>query len=140
MNTCKVCHRERFIKAAGMCRTCREKHLNKRMRAIGDAKPRAVELIDHYGSVGTAARMIGLARNTLVRIQHAELDARIQRAAYSAIMNHKTAEQKAVMENRPAPATWAEAAEYATTPDGQAYIERCRLPRNYRLATKAVAA
>lgn len=139
MTTCKVCHRERFIKAAGMCRTCREKHLNKRMRAIGDAKPRAVELIDHYGSVGTAARMIGLARNTLVRIQHAELDARIQRAAYSAIMNHKTSEQKAAQE-RPEPATWAEAAAYARTPEGQAYIKRCRLPRSYRLASKAVAA
>ena len=139
MNTCKVCHRERFIKAAGMCRTCREKHLNKRMRAIGDAKPRAVELIDHYGSVGTAARKIRLARNTLVRIQHAELDARIQRAAYSAIMNHKTADQKGAQE-RPDPATWAETAAYATTPEGQAYIERCRLPRNYRLASKAVAA
>lgn len=140
MTTCKVCHRERFIKAAGMCRTCREKHLNKRMRAIGEAKPRAVELIDHYGSVGTAARMIGLARNTLVRIQHAELDARIQRAAYSAIMNHRIADPNAPAEKRPDPITWPEVAEFAKTAEGQAYIKRCRLPRSYRLASKAVAA
>lgn len=131
MNTCKVCHRERFIKAAGMCRTCREKHLNKRMRAIGDAKARAVELIDHYGSVGTAARMIGLARNTLVRIQHAELDARIQRAAYSAIMNHRITDPNAPLRDEVVPATWAETAAYARTPEGQAHVERYRAPRKY---------
>lgn len=132
MNTCKVCHRERFIKAAGMCRTCREKHLNKRMRAIGDAKPRAVELIDHYGSVGTAARMIGLARNTLVRIQHAELDARIQRAAYAAIMNHQIPDPNAPVEKRPDPITWPEVAVYAKTTEGLVFIERCKRPAAYR--------
>ena len=132
MNTCKVCHRERFIKAAGMCRTCREKHLNKRMRAIGDAKARAVELIDHYGSVGTAPRMIGLARNTLVRIQHAELDARIQRAAYSAIMNHQIPDPNAPVEKRPDPITWPEVAVYAKTAEGLAFIERCKRPAAYR--------
>lgn len=132
MTTCKVCHRERFIKAAGMCRTCREKHLNKRMRAIGEAKPRAVELIDHYGSVGTAARMIGLARNTLVRIQHAELDARIQRAAYSAIMNHRIPDPNAPVEKRPDPITWPEVAVYAKTAEGLAFIERCWRPAAYR--------
>ena len=132
MNTCKVCNRERFIKAAGMCRTCREKHLNKRMRPIGDAKPRAVELIDHYGSVGTAARMIGLARNTLVRIQHAELDARIQRAAYSAIMNHQIPDPNAPVEKRPDPITWPEVAVYAKTAEGLAFIERCKRPAAYR--------
>ena len=132
MNTCKVCHRERFIKAAGMCRTCREKHLNKRMRAIGEAKPRAVELIDHYGSVGTAARMIGLARNTLVRIQHAELDTRIQRAAYSAIMNHQIPDPNAPVEKRTDPITWPEVAVYAKTAEGLAFIERCKRPAAYR--------
>ena len=132
MTTCKVCHRERFIKAAGMCRTCREKHLNKRMRAIGEAKPRAVELIDHYGSVGTAARMIGLARNTLVRIQHAELDSRIQRAAYSAIMNHRIPDPNAPVEKRPDPITWPEVAVYAKTAEGLAFIERCWRPAAYR--------
>ena len=30
------------------------------------------------------------------------------------------------------PVTRAEVAEYATTPDGQAYIDRCRTPRKYR--------
>ena len=132
MNTCKVCHRERFIKAAGMCRTCREKHLNKRMRAIGEAKPRAVELIDHYGSVGTAARMIGLARNTLVRIQHAELDSRIQRAAYAAIMNHRIADPNAPAQKRSDPITWPEVAEFAKTTEGLAFIERCWRPAAYR--------
>lgn len=132
MTTCKVCHRERFIKAAGMCRTCREKHLNKRMRAISEAKPRAVELIDHYGSVGTAARMIGLARNTLVRIQHAELDARIQRAAYAAIMNHRIADPNAPAQKRPDPITWPEVAEFAKTAEGVAFIERCWRPAAYR--------
>ena len=132
MTTCKVCHRERFIKAAGMCRTCREKHLNKRMRAIGDAKARAVELIDHYGSVGTAARMIGLARNTLVRIQHAGLDARIQRAAYAAITNHQIPDPNAPVEKRPDPITWPEVAEFAKTAEGLAFIERCWRPAAYR--------
>ena len=132
MTTCKVCHRERFIKAAGMCRTCREKHLNKRMRAIGDAKPRAVELIDHYGSVGTAARMIDIARNTVDRIRHADIDDRIQRAKYNAIMNHKIADPNAPAEKRPDPITWPEVAAYAQTPDGQAYIQRCKRPAAYR--------
>lgn len=132
MTTCKVCHRERFIKAAGMCRTCREKHLNKRMRAIGEAKPRAVELIDHYGNVGTAARMIGLARNTLVRIQGAELDSRIQRAAYNAIMKHQIPDPNAPAEKRPDPITWPEVAAFAKTEEGQAFIERCNRPAAYR--------
>ena len=131
MTTCKVCHRERFIRAAGMCRACREKHLNKRMRTIGEAKPRALELIDHYGSVGTAARMIGLARNTLVRIRHAELDARIQRAAYSAIMNHNPAAAATPLHDEAEPATWSETAAYARTPEGRAHVERYRAPRKY---------
>lgn len=132
MTTCKVCHRERFIKAAGMCRTCREKHLNKRMRPIGDAKARLLELIDHYGTLGTTAKAIGLARNTLVRIQHAELDARIQRAAYSAIMNHRIADPNAPAEKRPDPITWPEVAEFAKTTEGLEFIERCKRPADYR--------
>ena len=130
--TCKICHRERHIKAAGMCRTCREKHLNKRMRPIGDAKARTLDLIDHYGSVGTAARSIGLARNTVVRIQHAELDSRIQRAAYSAIMNHQIPDPNAPSEKRPDPITWPEVAEFAKTTEGLAFIERCCRPAAYR--------
>lgn len=130
--TCKVCHRERFIKAAGMCRTCREKHLNKRMRAVGEAKARLVELIAHYGTLGTTAKAVGLARNTVVRIQGAELDSRIQRAAYAAIMNHRIADPNAPAEKRPDPITWPEVAEFAKTAEGLAFIERCKRPAAYR--------
>ncbi|WP_172170976.1 hypothetical protein [Brevibacterium sp. CT2-23B] len=130
--TCKVCHRERHIKAAGMCRTCREKHLNKRMRAVGEAKARLIELIDHYGTLGTTAKAIGLARNTVVRIQGAELDSRIQRAAYAAIMKHRIADPNAPVAKRPDPITWPEVAEFAKTTEGLAFIERYKRPAAYR--------
>lgn len=130
--TCKVCDRERFIKAAGMCRTCREKHLSKRMRPIGDAKARLIELINHYGTLGTTAKAIGLARNTVVRIQGAELDSRIQRAAYNAIMKHQIPDPNAPAQKRPDPITWLEVAEFAKTAEGLAFIERCGRPAAYR--------
>ena len=132
MTTCKVCHRERFIKAAGMCRTCRERHLNKRMRPIGDAKARLLELVDHYGTLGTTAKAVGLARNTVVRIQGAGLDSRIQRAAYAAIMNHQIPDPNAPAEKRPDPITWPEVAEFAKTAEGLAFIKRCWRPAAYR--------
>ena len=132
MTTCKVCHRERFIKAAGMCRTCRNKHLNYTLRPIGDAKARLVELINHYGNLGTTAKAIGLARNTVDRILRANLDDRIQRAAYNAIMKHQIADPNSPAEKRPDPITWPEVAVYAKTAEGLAFIERCKRPAAYR--------
>lgn len=129
--TCKVCHRERHIKAAGMCRTCRDKHLSKQMRPIGDAKKRIIELIAHYDNLNHVAVQVGIARNTVVRIQHADIDARIQRSAYTAIMNHQPTGPQAPnrAERHREPFTRADVAEYATTPEGRAFIAKCRAPR-----------
>lgn len=130
--TCKTCHRERHIKAAGMCRTCREKHLDKQMRAIGDAKARIIELIDHYGNAGTTARKIGISRNTVARIRTADPTARIQAACYAAIMTHTPDRDFTYTPEPEQPTTWADAAAYARTPEGLAFIQRCKQPAAYR--------
>lgn len=129
---CKINGCDRPVKAGGMCRGHRGKHLDATMHAIGDAKARAIELINHYGTIGLAARMVGISRNTVVRIQHAELDSRIQRAAYAAIMNHRIADPNAPAEKRPDPITWPEVAEFAKTAEGLAFIERCWRTAAYR--------
>lgn len=130
--TCKTCGQERYLKAAGQCRTCRNRHLDYTLRPIGDAKPRLIELINHYGTLGTTARKVGIARNTADRIRHANLDGRISTMAYSAIMNHEPTGTAAPPQSEIEPATWPETAAYARTTEGQEYIERCLAPRKYR--------
>ena len=126
---CKTCGQERFIKAAGMCRTCRDKHLAQQMMPIGDAKKRIHELINHYGNLNLVGSQVGIARNTVARIQHANLDDRITRAAYKAIMTHKVTSEPVKRASRwvdDNTITTADVAKYATTPEGRAFIAQCR--------------
>lgn len=129
---CKIDGCDRPVKAGGMCRGHRGKHLDATMHAIGDAKARAIELINHYGTIGLAARMIGISRNTLVRVQRADISERMQSAAYNRIMNHQPTDPKCPERKRHDPITGAEVAEFAKTTEGLALIERCKRPAAYR--------
>lgn len=133
-NTCKMDGCDRPIKAGGMCRYHRGKHLDATMHEIGPAKQRAIELINHYGTIGFAARVVGVSRNTLVRVRHADVSERMQSAAYNRIMNHQP--EQPPTPRTPAsqgdPITGAEVAAYALTKEGQAFIKQCQAPKEPR--------
>lgn len=125
---CKTEGCARAAQVAGECKPCRYRHLDNTMRTIGDAKPRLLELISHYGSARLTSQKCGISYNTLVRIRHAAVDDRLKRHVYDRIMNHQPAGEPASKrsEDWHAPVTRTMVAEYARTPEGAAYVERCR--------------
>ncbi|MCT1446178.1 LacI family DNA-binding transcriptional regulator [Brevibacterium casei] len=96
-------------------------------------RQRVLDLVDHHGTIKATAAAAGISTDTLSRILRHER-ATVQEPTYQAILRAHRAMQRAQTVDGGA------VANFATTAEGQAYIERCRLPRNYRLATKAVAA
>lgn len=128
-NECTIGNCDRPIKAGGMCRHHREQHLDRTTHTIGEAKKRVAELIDHYGTIGLAARMIGIARNTAVRLQHVDPTERIQHAAYNRIMDHQAEDVPTPARQRAEPTTWADTAAYALTPEGRMFVTKCRAAR-----------
>lgn len=79
------------------------------------------------------ARRLGVTTRTLWRALNSE-SVKISRTFAEAILFEAGMgpEPEPVPERAEDPITRAEVAEYASTPEGQEYIERCRAPRKYR--------
>lgn len=102
-------------------------HSNASVRA------RAEALVDHHGSIRATAEKVGVSNDTLSRIlRHPHTT--VQEPTYQAILRAHRAMRRAQDVDGDA------VVNFATTAEGQAYIKRCRLPRSYRLASKAVTA
>lgn len=96
-------------------------------------RQRVLDLVDHHGTIKATAAAAGISNDTLSRIlRHPHTT--VQEPTYQAILRAHRAMQRAQDVDGDA------VVNFATTAEGQAYIKRCRLPRNYRLATKAVTA
>lgn len=86
------------------------------------------------------ARRLGVTTRTLWRALSSE-SVKITRTFAEAILFEAGMgpEPEPVPERAEDPITRAEVAEYATTPEGQEYIARCRSPRKYRRYMEAAA-
>ncbi|MGO3021931.1 MAG: hypothetical protein ACTIIH_01675 [Brevibacterium sp.] len=133
-NICKTDGCTRVVHAAGMCRVCRNKHLEATMRPIGDAKIRVIDLVAHYGTVSAVAKRVGVAGNTIARVYRGEIASRITNTAYNAIMTHQKVGDPVPVHHKPNSdrASWADAAEYALTPEGREFVDHCMAPPKCR--------
>lgn len=136
--TSKICTIEdcpRTVHASGMCRPHREKHLHGTrhpgIHTVGEARARLEELVEHYGSVGTAAKAMQISRGTVTRVLTVSVHEPLRVTALERIMNHEPVVDGDAVD---APVTHAVVAEYATTPEGRAFIEKCWSPKPKRVA------
>lgn len=122
--------------AVGMCRPHRNHVLhgisNGKLAShtIGEVRPRVEELVRIYGTEATVATKTSVGKNTITRILRESIHAPVKVTAFDRIMNHQP--DVAVVEQ--APTTGAAVAEYAKTPDGEAFIARCRAPKRQAVA------
>lgn len=124
--------------AVGMCRPHRNQTLhgiaNGKLAShtIGEVRPRVEELVRIYGTESTVATKTHVGKNTITRILRESLHAPVKVTAFDRIMNHQP--DAAAIER--ASDTGASVAAYAKTPEGMAFVDRCRGPK----ARKSVAA
>lgn len=84
-------------------------------------------------SIRATAEKVGVSYDTLARVLRFPRTS-VQEPTYQAILRAHRGMRRAQDADGDA------VVNFATTAEGQAYIKRCRLPRSYRLASKAVAA
>lgn len=82
-------------------------------------RSRAEALVDHHGSIRTTAEKVGVSNDTLSRILR-HPNTTVQERTYQAILRAHRAMQRAETVDG------GTAAEYATTPEGRAFITECR--------------
>lgn len=139
--TCIIDGCDRSQHAVGMCRPHRNQTLhgiaNGKLasRTIGEVRPRVEELVRIYGTEATVATKTHVGKNTITRILRESLHAPVKVTAFDRIMNHQP--DAATIER--ASKTRVSVAEYAKTPDGEAFIARCRRKRARRRAPRAAA-
>lgn len=133
-NICKTDACTRTVHAAGMCRPCRNEYLDSTMRPIGDAKKRVTQLVKHYGTMNAVAKRVGVANNTIARIYRGDVNGRVTKVAYDAIMTHKRVGKPVPKHHKPRSdrESWADAAEYALTPEGRTFVTQCMAPPEHR--------
>lgn len=125
-NICTIEHCSRVVHHGGMCRPHREQHLHGTrhpgIHAVGEARRHLEGLVEHYGSVGTASKAMQVSRGTITRVLTVAAHEPLKVTSFNRIMNHQPVVDVDAID---APVTRAVVAEYATTPEGRAFIERC---------------
>lgn len=82
-------------------------------------RQRVLDLVDHHGTIKATAAAAGISNDTLSRIlRHPHTT--VQEPTYQAILRAHRAMQRAQTVDGGA------VAEYATTPEGRAFITECR--------------
>ena len=82
-------------------------------------RQRVLDLVDHHGTIKATAAAAGISNDTLSRIlRHPHTT--VQEPTYQAILRAHRAMQRAQTVDGGA------VAEYATTPEGRAFIAECR--------------
>lgn len=131
---CSIGDCPRTVHNGGMCRPHREQHLHGTrhpgIHTVGEARRRLEELVEYYGSVGTAAKAIRIGRGTITRVLTMSGHEPLKVTSFNRIMDHEPVNVDAV----DAPVTRAVVAEYATTPEGRAFIEKCWSPKPKQVA------
>lgn len=105
---------------------------NPRYTPIAPYRELLAEMSEKHSQI-ELARRLGVNTRTLWRALSSE-SMKITRTFAEAILFEAGVgpEPEPVPERAEDPITRAEVAEYASTPEGQEYIERCRAPRKYR--------
>ncbi|MFT9771120.1 hypothetical protein ACMZ29_00550 [Brevibacterium casei] len=86
-------------------------------------RPRAEALVDHHGSIRATAEAVGVSYDTLARILRFP-NTTVQERTYQAITRAHAAMLRA--RKRRDTVAGAVVADFATTPEGRAFIAECR--------------
>ncbi|WP_181275981.1 hypothetical protein [Brevibacterium oceani] len=86
-------------------------------------------ILDHYPTARDAIGACGMSSETFYRIMRKDSRASLKTPTYQRIMAAAEVLNGLPIESEPGAITWPEVAEYATTPEGLAFIVQCRAPK-----------